>query len=237
MAKYVVIDNRMRKVEKDKLAEFGYNIIEIPTSKVVYPEISSHVDIFCCKVKDKLVVEKSIFENFSTFDNIVSGNKLVEDKYPSDILYNVCIIGDLAVHNFKYTDKSILDLISKYDMVKVNINQGYSKCSIAVIDDNSAIVTDESIAKVLNANGVETLIIDDLKQIKLLKKNNSYSSMNGFIGGVMSKLDDAIFVSGDLNKIDKKNKIRNFIESRNLKVVDFPDLDIIDYGGIIEFQI
>lgn len=237
MAKYVVIDNRMRKVEKYKLVELGYNIIEIPTSKVVYPEISSHVDIFCCKVKDKLVVEKSIFENFSTFDNIVSGNKLVEDKYPSDILYNVCIIGDLAVHNFKYTDKSILDLISKYDMVKVNINQGYSKCSIVVIDDNSAIVTDESIAKVLNANGVETLIIDDLKQIKLLKKNNSYSSMNGFIGGVMSKLDDAIFVSGDLNKIDKENKIRNFIESRNLKVVDFPDLDIIDYGGIIEFQI
>ena len=34
----------------------------------------------------------------------------------------------------------------------ININQGYSNCSIAVIDSNSAIVTDKNIAEILIKN-------------------------------------------------------------------------------------
>lgn len=249
MAKYVIIDNRMREIEKEKLIELGYNILEIPTNTKIYSEISSHTDIFCCKVKDEFIVEKSVYDKVflkeskknkekinNLASNIIIGNKLVENKYPNDILYNVCIIGNYAIHNFKYTDESILKLIDKYELKKINIKQGYSKCSIAVVDEKSAIVTDETIAKVLNENGIETLVIKNTEEIKLLDKNNTYSKMNGFIGGCMSKLGDAIFVSGDLRKLDNENKIRDFIYKINLKIVEFPGLDIIDYGGIIEIN-
>ena len=57
--------------------------------------------------------------------------------------------------------------------------------------------------------------------------------MTGFIGGVISRIDNYIFISGDLNFIDSDKKIRNFIEQRNLTIIDFPKKDIIDYGGII----
>ena len=57
MRKIAIIDNRMRKIEKEKLIELGYELIEISTSDKVYPEISSHVDIFACKVDKNIIIE------------------------------------------------------------------------------------------------------------------------------------------------------------------------------------
>ena len=66
MKKYVIIDCRMRQIEKDFFKCLGYNIIEIKKSENVYSEISSHVDIFACKKKDKVIVEKSQYENIKS---------------------------------------------------------------------------------------------------------------------------------------------------------------------------
>ena len=52
----------MRDVEKNYLKNLGFKLIEIPKSKAVYPEISSHVDIFCTKIGEKLIVEGSMYE-------------------------------------------------------------------------------------------------------------------------------------------------------------------------------
>ena len=59
MKRKVIIDNRMREKEKNKLEELGYELLEINTSDKVYSEIVSHVDIFTCKVGEKIIVEPS----------------------------------------------------------------------------------------------------------------------------------------------------------------------------------
>lgn len=222
----------MRKIEKEKLIELGFKIIELPTNTEIYSEISSHVDIFGTKIKDEIVLDKSLYGKILTkYNNVLEGNSFVQNKYPLDIMYNVCVIGDFAIHNFKYTDKVVLDLVDKYRLKKININQGYSKCSIAVIDENSAIVSDKKIAKILSDNGIDVLLIDEENNIKLLDKNGNYSLMKGFIGGCIFRIEEKIFVCGDLNKLD--SRIREFIEKRNLEIIDFKELDVIDYGGII----
>ena len=232
MDKVVFIDNRMRNIEKKKLNELGFKLIEIPTCKNIYDEISSHVDIFCTKIKDTIVVEKSLFKDIvNSCENIVEGNSFVANRYPYDICYNVCVIGNFVVHNFDYTDKVVLELINKYGLKKINVNQGYSKCSIAVIDNNSVIVSDKKIANKLLNYGIDVLLIKDFGNIKLLNKNNEYSYMNGFIGGCIFRLENKIFICGDLEKLD--NRIREFIQKRNLEIIDFKGLDIIDYGGIL----
>ena len=48
--KYLIIDERMRDIEKNTLRNLGYELIEIKKNNNVYPEISSHVDIFTCKI-------------------------------------------------------------------------------------------------------------------------------------------------------------------------------------------
>ena len=58
----LIIDERMRQIEKEKLKELGYNLIEIKQSEKVYAEISAHVDIFTCKIGDKLIIEPSQYD-------------------------------------------------------------------------------------------------------------------------------------------------------------------------------
>ena len=73
---------------------------------------------------------------------------------------------------------------------------------------------------ILNNFGVDlskeesSKLLSRLDEIKLLN-NNQISLMDGFIGGAISRIENNIFISGDLRKIDNDNKIRNFIKERN----------------------
>ena len=239
--KYLIIDKRMRKIEKETLKSLGYELIELEKNENVYEEISSHVDIFCTKIKEKLIVEKSQYnliktqiEECNSTIEIIQGESMVTKKYPYDISYNVCIVGNKAIHNFEYTDKEILEILKNENFELINVNQGYSNCSIVVINENSVITQDLGIYNKLKKYGLDILFLDDDLDIKLLN-NNQYSEMKGFIGGAISQIGNNIFVSGDLNKIDKENRIRSFIESKKLNIIDFKDLDVIDYGGILWF--
>ncbi|MEG2348281.1 MAG: hypothetical protein RSB67_01360 [Clostridia bacterium] len=229
----------MRKIEKQTLENLGYKIVEIKAREKLYFEIASHVDIFCTKIKNKLIIDPIEYENIinsTNSRNILKGVKSVGFSYPEDIAYNVCNIGENVVHNFKYTDERILEIIQENNMNKININQGYSKCSIAVVEANSCIVCDKKIAEALQKSCIDVLCISEKMDIKLLDKSGSYSNMNGFIGGAISKIGNNIFISGDLKKIDKNDKIREYIEKKGLHIIDFKGLDVIDYGGMLELE-
>lgn len=237
--KYLLIDERMRDVEKQTLKNLGYELIEIKKSTNVYPEISSHVDIFACKIKDKVIVEKSAYKmlknKLNNDENIlISGETMISYDYPNDIKYNVCIVGNKAIHNFKYTDSKIISELNKSNFEIINVKQGYSNCSIAVIDEKSIILSDRGLYNNLKNSGLDILFLDYIPDIKLFDENGEYSQKNGFIGGAISRIGDNIVVFGDLDKIDYYCNIRKFIESRNLKIIDFEGLDVIDYGGVIE---
>ena len=133
----------MRDFEKNKLKELNYELFEIQPNPNLYYEIAGHTDIHCCKINNSLVVSPNL-----SIKNAINGLSNLSFKYPFDIPYNVCIIGNFAIHNFKYTDKKILEILDKNNFIKIHINQGYSKCSIAVIDEKSVIVTDKSIANI-----------------------------------------------------------------------------------------
>lgn len=237
--KYLLIDERMRDVEKQTLKNLGYELIEIKKSINVYPEISSHVDIFACKVKDKIIVEKSAYKmlknKLNNDENIlISGKTMISYDYPNDIKYNVCIVGNKAIHNFKHTDSKITQELEKNNFEIINVKQGYSNCSIAVIDEKSIILSDRGLYNNLKNSGLDILFLDYIPDIKLFDENGEYSQKNGFIGGAISKIGDNIVVFGDLDKIDYYCNIRKFIESKNLKIIDFEGLDVVDYGGVIE---
>ena len=232
MQKKIIIDNRMRSIERTKLKELGYKLLEIKENKNLYPEISSHVDILACKVGEKIVVEPTQYANFQEYENFIKGQETVQEKYPLDIKYNICTIGKKAIHNFQNTDSKLKELLINDGYELINTTQGYTNCSIAVIDDNSAIVSDQGLYKILKFHGIEVLLVNNNLDIKLFN-SNKYSDKKGFIGGCISSLGESIIVFGDLNKIDSDGRIREFITSKNLNIIEFEGLDVIDYGGII----
>lgn len=137
------------------------------------------------------------------------------------------------LHNFKFTDNKISEIIESKKLEKIQISQGYSNCSIAVLSENSAITTDLKIAQKLKKHNINVLYLEKISNINLLEKNRIFSSMAGFIGGAIGKIENKIIVFGDLSKIDESGKIRDFIKQNNLELIDFKNLDVIDYGGII----
>lgn len=142
-------------------------------------------------------------------------------KYPEDVLYNVCQIGEKIVGS-KYTDSSI----------KPNtlVKQGYTKCSIAVTSDNSCITTDKNIEEVLQKNGIDALYIEE-NNIKLLKRDGTESTMTGFIGGATLVFDNKFVLFGDINKLEYKDEIIKHINKYGLELVSFDGLNVYDYGG------
>jgi len=242
--KKLIIDSRMRKPEKELLTTLWYKIIELEKSKDVYEEISSHPDVFCTKIGNRIVVEPNTYRYLTSKvlekDKFIIGKKCLGKVYPMDINYNVCTVGKYAIHNFKYTDETIVELLDKNGYEMINVSQGYSNCSIAVIDDKSIITSDKGIYNKLKDLELNILLVEN-DNIKLLN-GNTYSTKNGFIGGCIVRLEPeghdnaVIFISGDLNKLRGGNEIRDFVSERKIDLIEFPNMDVIDYGGIVELE-
>lgn len=242
--KYVILDHRLPYQMKEYLKTQGYFLIEIPYSSQVYDEISSHADIFCCKIDDTVILEPTLYRYISSryknsdmisSNRILCGSSCVKNPYPKDIAYNCCQIGKYCVHSFKYTDKIVEQVIEEKSKKVIDIKQGYSNCSIAVIDDKSVIVTDKSIENCLEKEGIDVLCLEEKLSIQLLTKEGKISKMPGFLGGSMVRIEDTILVMGELSKIDKDGKIQKFILEKGLKIKDFIGLDVIDGGGIFTY--
>lgn len=238
--KYFLVDNKIREIEFKKLEEFG-KVVKLPKINTVYEEISGHADISFCALKNNLVVAKErekfineLFEKENILEiNVIYGENVLKENYPFDIKFNVCIVGNYAIHNFEYTDKKLKEMLVKNGYELIDIKQGYTNCSIAIIDDNSIITCDKGIYNALKNTNLNILYLDYIPYIKLIKRD-AYSKMDGFIGGAISKINDnKVVVFGELDKIDKNNQIRKFIEERKIEIIDFKGLDVIDYGGMI----
>lgn len=242
MAKYAVVDFRMRTIEKEYIKSLGYEIIENRFNLNTYDEISAHVDIYYLKVGDMIfsAPEKKGILPFNT----VSCTTPVGNKYPEDIPYNVGIIGKNAIHNFQYTDNIVKFYLERHEYNLINVEQGYSNCSIATLDNNSCITSDIGIAKALMDANIDTLFVSE-PDIKLKKRTNTIfidesrmrfedSPMQGFIGGAMVRLGDTVILFGDIEKLINGNKIKKFIEKKGLKLHWFEGLDVVDYGGVLE---
>ena len=232
--KRLIIDNRMRKIEKEYFEKLGYELIEIPSQSNIYDEISSHVDIYICKVENKIICSPQIIDLIPMdVKNVVEGHAFVQREYPNDIKYNVAFIGSMAIHSFKYTDYMIKKYLKEKNIKQIPVKQGYSRCNIVTTSNNSCITTDAGIHGQLIKYGIDSLLVEE-ENIRLLKKDSTVSSMKGFIGGATVVLENKFIVFGDFNKFKNADKIKEHLEKYNLKIVDFKGYEIIDYGSCME---
>lgn len=227
--KNLIIDERIRNQEFEYLSKY-FNVIKLELSNEVYPEISGHSDIFYCNVNNKIICAPNAKYNNSKF---IKGYLNVKNKYPNDVIYNVCQIGDILIAN-KFTDKKILE---NFNGKKVLVNQGYVKCSIAVTSNKSCITSDIGIFNKLKCENIDVSFIKD-ENIYLLDFSKNKSKMKGFIGGATFVFDNKFVLFGDINSLNLESRkiILEHLEKNNLELIDFKNLEIIDYGSAISFE-
>ena len=57
--------------------------------------------------------------------------------------------------------------------------------------------------------------------------------MNGFIGGASAVINNKFILFGDVDYLQDKNKLLEFLDKYELELVDFKNLPIYDYGGVV----
>jgi len=211
--------------------------VRMPANKNVQKMCQSHPDISLCRIsRNELIYAKECDENFLTdLKNrgitLIKGNSGLNFKYPSDIKYNAAIIGNYLVHKLNNTDSKILEECEQRNIKTLNVKQGYTCCSTAIIGEKAAVTADKGIYNVLKKTGeVDVLLINPQKNIVL--EGAEY----GFIGGAGGRISDNEYViAGAAEMLEDFEGINEFFQKHSVKLISLTQDMPVDLGGLIFF--
>ena len=214
-----------------KLNSLTINTIKINAVKSLPDGLNEHADLqFLHLQKNKVTApsdNEHLCEQFKTMGFDVENAECLGSDYPNDVFYNAKIIGDNIICNIKTVSKSILRFAEKTSLNIINVKQGYSGCSVCVLNENAIITDDKSIfsAAQIFLNDV-TLI--EKNSIRL--KNYNY----GFIGGCCGKISkDVIAFNGSVMSHSSSNLIIDALERNSIRAIELHNGILEDIGGII----
>ncbi|KGF09195.1 hypothetical protein HMPREF1635_04455 [Clostridiales bacterium S5-A14a] len=237
---------------KNFIRQSGYNIVKVNHPDQVSKPVSTHPDIFICKME------------FSTSNNnskIFFGDiKKLGNKYPDEAIYNACATGKYFVHNLKISDSDILDWAEQNGLEFVDVPQGYTRCNLLPVGPSNFITSDMGIFKALNNVGADVLLISN-KNVALA--GYEYGFLAGCAGIISSDLDleslnsgktcidfgflvhsdhgvseiksekHTVLFNGDLSAHPDFKKISDFINSCGLSVAWVQNKELSDIGSIL----
>lgn len=228
--KTAIVDFRITTEETDNLKKLGFNIILCPPCSALYPAVCGHPDMQLTLIDDKAIViqkgmdDKTIKDLSSLPINLIYSHHELNENYPQDIILNSLIMGDIFIHKIKSTDPALLRMVK--DKKHINVSQGYTKCSTAVLNDNGAITSDLGIANALRAAEIDVLIVPP-GDIELPGLNY------GFIGGTCGLVDNlTIAFFGELEHYTYGSQVLSFLKKHNIQPVYLKKGKLTDRGTL-----
>ncbi|MFR5264140.1 DUF6873 family GME fold protein [Clostridium sp.] len=224
------VDYRLTEKQMHLLSNEGLNIIKIPKSNNLYDAISGHPDIQLNIINSKKII---LAKNSNLSLEILNkhhiefeySSKELEEKYPKNIFLNAVNLKNFFIHNLKFTDKNLLKHVSDKELI--NIKQGYSKCSIAIVNNNALITSDLGIYNALKKYPIDVLLIP---AGDIVLPGLSY----GFIGGTCGLIsEDKMAFFGNLKNHSYGNDIKNFLFKHNVEPIYLDEGKLIDRGSIL----
>jgi hypothetical protein len=210
------------------LESMNTEVIWIPDNPNVDPRLRGHVDLSLIHLGGNMLVgQGNHIVNILTNKGfeIVPAETAQRAEYPNDAGLNGCIVGPVFLHNTACTDKAVLLGLGERKII--HVNQGYTKCSVCVVDERSIITSDFGIAAAARQNGLDVLTI-----------RQGYIELPGFefgfIGGSAWKLSEhALAFTGRLDDHPDKDRILDYLTARVIEPVFLTDGPIFDIGSAI----
>ncbi|MBV7272788.1 hypothetical protein JMF89_10705 [Clostridiaceae bacterium UIB06] len=227
---YAIVDYRISEEEKCNLKKLGCEVLVCPPSKLLYDAICGHPDVLLHIIdNENLMVHKDMNVKFVKllkklgFNVSFSENNL-NSLYPYDIILNAVNLSNLFIHNIKYTDSELLKKVSNKKLI--NVKQGYTKCSTAIVSEKAIMTSDKNIAKTLFKENIDVLL---LPPGDILLPGLDY----GFIGGCCGLLDYKLLAFyGDLNYYTYGKKVLEFLKKHSIEPVFLRKEKLIDRGSL-----
>jgi hypothetical protein len=232
----VIADGRVRDSILHTLRCSGIDVILTDRCDSLYNAVSFHPDMFIHHLggNDIVAAPNSPAETIKKLSdrgvNIIRGGIPISRNYPGDIAYNVARIGEYAVCNISHTDRVLLSCLSDLGVRLIDVKQGYSKCSICVVDENSVITSDEGIYRSLFNHDIEVLRISP-GLIELPGLNYGFiGGTSGFISAEYLSFAGNILLHPDFKKIEK------FLFEHGKKIKMLDDGKLLDVGTLIPLK-
>ena len=211
-----------------RLASYGYSCFPLCGSPELTTELGFHPDILLCRLPDGSWITDSgvLAANRMLFDSLCMSVRTADvklgDSYPNDVPFNAFFSGNI-LYCSKHTAREIRNSAGS----AVIFRQGYVKCSILALGNDSFITSDCGIARVLQKKGANVLLI-----------RPGYIGLNGFscgfIGGASAMLNDNIAVFfGDLRLHPDCSRIKSFLSELQIDAVSLSGEPLYDYGGLL----
>ena len=226
--RHIILGEKYKEMLEKPLISRGIIPIWLSDNPNVDPRLSGHADLSAVHLKDNeiaIVKEDCIAKELTSIGFRVKTVDVKQSStYPEDVALNFCIVGEYCICNKKTASA---ELISSLPYKVIECNQGYTKCSVLVVDDNSIITSDRIIAENAKTAGLDVLLIDDsFVTLEGFKK--------GFIGGAAFKISkDEIAFTGCINDRVSKKLIERFSEKHSIHCSYLTDMDLFDIGSAI----
>lgn len=217
----------------DALTEIGITPICLPDNNDISNPVRAHADMsaYYCG-NGKLILSQNIVgkcrpEMFPQNTILAVSANCQSEKYPFDITLNACEIGEYIFCKKDCIDSKILSHAVNCDKKIINTHQGYSKCSVCILDEKHIITSDSSIASNAVSVGIDVLLISPG-----FFELSGYNY--GFIGGCSFKIsNDTIAFTGILSGHPDEKRIMQYIESLGLKAIFLTKERCFDIGSVI----
>lgn len=212
------------------LNSLGIKVIKTRQHSKLYNAVKYHPDMQLFHAGgDKVICDyeaattvSQIFPN----QNICLG-KGVSEKYPYDIGYNSARVGQFILCNKAFTDRNIIEDAENKGLQIIDIKQGYAKCNLCIIAENSVITSDSGIKSALAKFPVDVLFVEDNS---ILLKDFSH----GFIGGSTGKIaPDKLVINGNIKFHKNYKEILKFTKKHNVEIISLNNDYIEDIGSIL----
>lgn len=208
-------------------------VITPPYLEALPPGLRRHADLGICIVnKNTAVCPPDSFlyykKELSPYGfTVIQGNSSLQCNYPGDSAYNVGIVGKKCFLNKSVCDSLLYDILTSEGYEIINVRQGYAKCSICPIDENTLITGDKSIQKAAEKAGMDVLLIRN-DGIFLEGYNN------GFFGGCCGMADNkTLLVNGSLDTFPDKNILTEFLNLKGINIKSIKEGVLTDIGSLL----
>lgn len=160
------------------------------------------------------------------FPNVIEISKNIEKDYPNNVMLNCVVLNDELICNTKTIADEVLQMAIKDNLKIINVNQGYTKCSTCIVNENAIITSDKSIYKSCR-NEMDVLLI---RQGYIELTGTDY----GFIGGSSFKYNrNTLVFTGNIKLHPDYKSIKSFVENHNVELLSLTENTMIDIGSII----
>ncbi|MGM9614461.1 MAG: DUF6873 family GME fold protein [Oscillospiraceae bacterium] len=225
----LIVGERYRDKLQNGLQTYKQSVFWLPDNPDMDPRLAGHADLSVLKVDEHTLavaegVHPYIVNVLTKRGYTVIKSSRQGKKYPQDAGLCVCRTGQYVIYNPKTVDPVVLPLLGGK---RIEVSQGYTKCSVCTVSDEAIITADRVIADKAKLAGLDVLQIEP-GHIAL--DGFDY----GFIGGAVCRLDqNTLAFTGTLESHPNGEQILRFLQKHAIQAVFLTGEPIFDIGGAI----